>query len=135
MKLNRRTTKPARIEMLPLMDIVFLLLVFFIYAMLSMTVHRGMQLELPDSSRAVTSEKQALAVSVRNGPSGVELFLDRDPVTLHDLPALLNNRLADDRLPVQVFAEKTISYQQLYQVLDRIKESRVTEISLQASPR
>ena len=38
---NRR----ARIEMLPLIDIVFLLLVFFIYAMLSMVAHRGMKVE------------------------------------------------------------------------------------------
>jgi biopolymer transport protein ExbD len=37
----------ARIEMIPLIDVVFLLLVFFIYAMLSMTVFRGLELNLP----------------------------------------------------------------------------------------
>ncbi|MBN2552406.1 MAG: biopolymer transporter ExbD [Spirochaetales bacterium] len=37
----------ARIEMIALIDVVFLLLVFFIYAMLSMTVFRGLELDLP----------------------------------------------------------------------------------------
>ena len=44
--------KKPRIEMLPLIDIVFLLLVFFIYAMLSMAVHRSLPVVLPTSSAA-----------------------------------------------------------------------------------
>ena len=52
MKIHLPATKKARIEMLPLIDIVFLLLVFFIYAMLSMAVHRGLPVELPLSTTA-----------------------------------------------------------------------------------
>ena len=52
MKIQRPTSPQARIEILPLIDIVFLLLVFFIYAMLSMAVHRGMPVQLPSSSTA-----------------------------------------------------------------------------------
>ncbi len=37
----------ARVEIVPLMDVVFLLLVFFIYAMFTMSVHRGVRVELP----------------------------------------------------------------------------------------
>ena len=49
MKIMLRNKKRARIEMLPMIDIVFLLLVFFIYAMLSMAVHRGLPVNLPAS--------------------------------------------------------------------------------------
>ena len=42
--------KKARILMIPLIDIVFLLLVFFIYAMLSMVVHRGFKVDLPQAT-------------------------------------------------------------------------------------
>ena len=52
MKVNLRAQRRARIEILPLIDIVFLLLVFFIYAMLSMAVHRGVPVNLPTSSSA-----------------------------------------------------------------------------------
>ena len=46
MKLNLNQ-KGARIELIPLIDIIFLLLVFFIYSMLSMVVYRGIPVNLP----------------------------------------------------------------------------------------
>ncbi len=42
--------KKARIEMVPLIDVVFLLLVFFIYAMFSLSVHNGLRVSLPTAS-------------------------------------------------------------------------------------
>ena len=60
MKVQLPAPKKARIEMLPLIDIVFLLLVFFIYAMLSMAVHRGLPVELPLSATAEIDKKLIL---------------------------------------------------------------------------
>ena len=37
----------ARVEMVPLIDCMFLLLVFFMYAMVTMSVHRGIRVSLP----------------------------------------------------------------------------------------
>ena len=71
--------KKPRIEMLPLIDIVFLLLIFFIYAMLSMAVHRSLPVSLPVSSSAAVNTEQNLTVTVRqNG----EIYLDKRKVTL-----------------------------------------------------
>ena len=50
--------------MLPLIDIVFLVLVFFIYAMLSMAVHRGLPVILPSSSTAKIDKTIVLSVTV-----------------------------------------------------------------------
>lgn len=47
MKLDDDEETGARLEMTPIMDVVFLLLVFFIYAFLSMTVQHGMKVDLP----------------------------------------------------------------------------------------
>ena len=64
MKVKPVGVKKARIEMLPLIDIVFLLLVFFIYAMLSMAVHRGLPVELPVSTTAEIDKKLVLSVTI-----------------------------------------------------------------------
>ncbi|MBW1898638.1 MAG: biopolymer transporter ExbD, partial [Deltaproteobacteria bacterium] len=64
MKLCLETKRKARIEMLPLIDIVFLLLVFFIYAMLSMAVHHGLPIDLPISSSAEIDKKLVLSITV-----------------------------------------------------------------------
>ncbi len=134
MKINHRANKPARIETLPLIDIVFLLLVFFIYAMLSMAVHRGMELNLPESSQAELSKTTPLSLSILAGQSRPNIFLDKQAVPLQELGKRLS--LANDSPEppqVLIFAEETLPYQQLYLVLDELQKHGINNISLQAS--
>lgn len=129
----RREKKKARVEMLPLMDVVFLLLVFFIYSMLIMAVHRGTGLTLPTSGTAERENVSVLALTVEADGS---LFLDKDPVPLSQLTETLKQKQArapDESLPdLQIFGENTLAYQDLYRVLDAVKAAGVRKISLQA---
>ena len=49
----------ARLEMTPMMDLMFTLLVFFIYSMLSMTIHHGVPLTLPDAKSSTQKGLEA----------------------------------------------------------------------------
>ena len=130
MKIQLQPAKRARIEMLPLIDIVFLLLVFFIYAMLSMAVHRGLRVELPQSASAVIDQQPILSVTVRR--SG-EIYVDEVATTLEELPKLLQGMAGSHDDPeVLLFGESQLSYQQLFSVLDQIRASGISRISLQA---
>ena len=134
MKFNHRANKPARIEMLPLIDIVFLLLVFFIYAMLSMAVHRGMELNLPESSQAEPSKETPLSLSIQAGQSWPDIFLGKQAVPLKELGQRLSMANDSPEPPqVLIFAEETLPYQQLYLVLDELQKHGINNISLQAS--
>jgi len=122
--------------MLPLIDIVFLLLVFFIYAMLSMAVHRGLQLDLPESSQAEISMESELKLFIRASRSpDLDIFVNEQQLSLAELEQQLQEKMQESPKPprIQIFAEKTINYQQLYQVLDVLNRSGCREISLQAS--
>ena len=125
--------KKPRIEMLPLIDIVFLLLVFFIYAMLSMAVHRSLPVFLPVSSTAEIHTELNLTVTVNK--TG-EIFLDDTNVSLEELQAVLLKKTleAADTKAVQVdlFADKALSYQELYRVLDIIRNAGISNVSLQS---
>ena len=135
MKIRRSyKRKSARIEMVPLIDIVFLLLVFFIYAMLSMAVHRGMNLDLPDSLSPVPSEKSSLSVSVVVLDGAAVIYLNKREIPLSVLGQELRNRsrVLKDKPEVLLFVDKTVSYQQLYKVLDAISSAGISAISLQA---
>lgn len=57
MKLVEEETPRARVEMTPIMDVVFLLLVFFIYAFMTMTVQRGLRVELPRADGTPTQRE------------------------------------------------------------------------------
>jgi biopolymer transport protein ExbD len=129
-----RTGRKARIEMLPLIDIVFLLLVFFIYAMLSMAVHRGMPVTLPFSATATVEHQEMVALTVR---ADGRLFVDRQEVRLEELTPFLADRIggktgAPTVAGVRLFGDRHLTFQQLYEVLDRIRQAGVTNIFLQA---
>ena len=130
MKVQLPASKKARIEMLPLIDSVFLLLVFFIYAMLSMAVHRGLPVELPLSTTAEIDKKLLLSVTVKADGA---IYVDKELVALADLTQVLQSKAGGTREPgVLVFAYRALPYQMIYNVLDKIRQAGLSRISLQA---
>lgn len=123
--------------MLPLIDVVFLLLVFFIYAFVSMAVHRGQPVDLPQSSSAALETQKAISVTIQSGGQA-KVFVDEEAVNLSSLSERLRRKKTerqDTQEPeVQIFADKSVSYQELFQVLDLVRLAGLTRISLQAEP-
>lgn len=135
MRIRRGIKKQPRIEMLPLIDIVFLLLVFFIYAMLSMSVHRSQPVQLPSSDSVQIDTNEAITVTLQSEDHGISLFVDTEKIPLNSLTAVLEKKstlLDKKESKVQVYGDKSVSYQDLFQVLDRIKASGLQHISLAA---
>jgi biopolymer transport protein ExbD len=130
MKIEIHPRKRPRIEMIPLIDIVFLLLVFFIYTMLSMAVHRALPVVLPASSTADIDKRLTLSVTIEADGT---VFLDKEPVPLENLSLAIRTKEEDDKnAGVLLFADQGLSYQQLFKVLDQIKLGGIHRISLQA---
>lgn len=127
--------KRARIEMLPLIDIVFLLLVFFIFAMLSMAVHRSLPVVLPVSSTATIDTELHLTVTIKK--DGL-LYLDKIMLSREELQDALRDKTEkavsenSKSVSVTLFADKDISYQELYRVLDVIRTAGISNVSLQS---
>lgn len=134
MRLPRRH-RHARLELLPLMDVVFLILVFLVYAMLSMVAHMGMPVTLPASKSAQPEQIVTLALAIQEDGS---LWLDKDPVRIANLPEEIRARMKaqgsgiDSEPVIQVFADAALSYQKLFNVLDVLKNAGLKKISLQA---
>lgn len=124
------TDRKARIEMLPLIDIVFLLLVFFIYAMLSMAVHRGVSVNLPVSSTAEIDKN--LMVSITIDETG-NVSVDKVPVLVRELAERLKQHTTGQKdSGVLLFADNRLPYQKLFAVLDQIKLAGIERVSMQA---
>jgi biopolymer transport protein ExbD len=134
MKIKVPRRKRVRIEMIPLMDLLFLLLVFFMYAMLSMAVHRGLPVRLPTSDTAEAKTDSTLSVTVKEDGA---IYVDREPVALWALTAVLAARAgeAGTRAPgVMIFADRNLPYQDLFGVLEQIRAAGLSRVSLQAEP-
>ena len=130
MKIAHFATKPPRVEMLPLIDIVFLLLVVFIYTMLSMAVHKGLPVNLPSGDQVKMEKDVPIAVTVT---SAGEIFIDKMPVPMDSLTAELLRVSGEDREKgVLLFADKALSYGTLFTVLDHLHQAGLYRISLQS---
>ena len=130
MKLQHLDIRPPRVEMMPLIDIVFLLLVVFIYTMLSMAVHKGMPVDLP-TGKQVAKEKDAL-VSITVTADGT-VFVNKAPVALEALGSVILNLPAiDTESAVLLFADRDVAYRYLFGVLEQLRKVGLHRISLQA---
>ncbi len=120
--------KKARIEIIPMIDIMFFLLVFFVMVTLRMIPATGIASQLPHSSTAVEIPHPKLLVSLLADGS---LSVDNQPITL----AALTQRLsANDpaHLAVTIAGAKSVALQQLLAVMDACREAGVTQIGIAA---
>mmetsp|Transcript_28556 Transcript_28556/g.13221 ORF Transcript_28556/g.13221 Transcript_28556/m.13221 type:complete len:135 (-) Transcript_28556:125-529(-) len=122
--------KKARIEILPLIDIVFLLLVFFIYAMLSMAVHRGLTVDLPTSASAKINKKTNVSITIKSDGT---IYLDKEKIDINRLTRILSEKFKEDaESEAMLFADSDIEYKRIFSVLDKIRQAGIRCISLQA---
>jgi biopolymer transport protein ExbD len=129
MKLQRTFVKRGRIEMLPLIDIVFLLLVFFIYAMLSMVVHRGIPIDLPKAATSRVDQSDYLSLSIEEDGS---IYLDKDRVALSTLPdALRQRRVEQPGLKLFIGGDRAVRYEKVIEVLDVVRQAGISRVAFE----
>ena len=120
-----------RVEMLPLIDIVFLLLVFFIYAMLSMVVHRGLRVELPGASTSEVSKGEYISITLTRDNA---LYLNDMPVSMGALAERVVERMAGRRdIPVYINGDKRADLGIAVNILDLLRRAGIHEVSFECA--
>jgi len=128
MKITRKERHRARIEMIPLIDVVFLLLVAFIFFAMSMTVQRGIPVDLPASSAARVEGGDLSEISVERGGA---TFLDGEKVDMQILRvrlALLHRKSPETQ--VVVSGDREAPYESIVSVIDAVKDAGISRLSL-----
>ncbi len=119
---NRR----PRIEIVPLIDVVFLLLVFFIYAMLSMTVYRGLRVDLPSGHGSKEDKTVIVTIASDNTFSIEGRTLPRD-----DAIAEAADIALDTDAPVLVSGDSAADLGTAIEFLDGLRRAGVSAVSFQ----
>jgi len=129
MRLKGQPMRRARIEMIPLIDVVFLLLIFFIYTMLSMTIHKGIPVLLPKAKTSLIDKQQYLTISITRDH---RIFLDEREVPLEGLrQRLMERRKATPHLKVFISGDRRVTYEWVVRVLDVARSSGCSRVSLE----
>ena len=132
MKLPAPKPKRARIEIVPMIDTVFFLLVYFLIASLTMTRMNAQRVSLPVSGTA--AEKPAADVVVTIARSG-RCYLDRTEVAEGQIAPLLNQRLmSNPKLAVVINCDKDQSIARFARVFDLVKQSNAATVMVATTP-
>ncbi len=121
-------TQKARIEIIPMIDIMLFLLVFFVMITLRMIPSSGHLTKLPTSSTAVSIPPPKLLVEIR--PDG-NLLVENHVMTPTQLTALLLQR-GSNKTAITIAGNQTASLQQVMNVIDAVKAGGGSEIGLAA---
>ena len=119
---KRRVT----VDLSPLMDIVFLLLIFFLVTT-TILPDAGMDLELPESTTATQAEIAPTVISVSEDGS---VQLDGQSVSVEGLEQAVAALPEEDRRKITVRADARVDYGVIVRIIDALRNAGVDGLSL-----
>ena len=123
--------KHARIEIIPLIDIMFFLLASFMMVSLSQVHMKGIKVNLPSQSQAQQTPPLKDYTSVRITASG-ETYFDNVLVLDGDvLPRLMQLRQGNADIKVSISADAQAMHGDVMTLLDRVRLAQITKIGYQ----
>ncbi|MCO4320209.1 ExbD/TolR family protein [Aliidiomarina quisquiliarum] len=124
-----REEEEATLDMTPMLDIVFIMLIFFIVTT-SFVKEAGIDVSRPEASQATTKPSANIFIAIReNG----EVWMDRRQVDVERVAANLERLLAEQPTDMVVIqADKDARHGIVVKVMDQIKEAGIAQISIAA---
>ncbi len=123
----------ARIEIVPLIDIMFFLLAAFMLVSISMVNLKSVKVNLPTAVTATPDiRKDLVDISVdRNG----FVFLDKNPVGANELTGVLAGLFkANPPLHVFVSGDRDARHGDMIRVLDAVRRAGIDKVAFEIRP-
>lgn len=131
MEFESRSRIQSRLDMAPLIDVVFLLLIFFMLTSTFLTPE-AIDLELPGSTSAQKSEETPLTVVI--SASG-EILLNGEILPIEKLQAAVQPILTDNpEQNITLKSDAGVSVQELLRVMDVLRTAGGRNIALATQP-
>lgn len=115
--------------MIPLMDVMFLNLLFFVYASFSMTIHRGLKVDLPSARGALQKGEQAIITLAADN----SLALNKQPMPFDELVLATVKLARENSTPVLISADRAASLGTGIELLGKLKNGGVEHVAFQVS--
>ena len=133
MRIQRRSIKKARIEIIPMIDTIFFLLVFFMISTLSMTQFKGMPVNLPKAASGQQAPAESAAITINKEH---QIFLDKQPVEKTSLADRLGGLIAkNSELLVVINADDGVEHGHVVEVMDIARSANVAKMAIAVKPK
>jgi biopolymer transport protein ExbD len=132
MKINSEPTADPRIELVPLIDVIFCILTFFLLAGLQVARQQAISVDIPKASSGTPAARELLMVSLNDAG---QLFLEQQPMVPGQLiDAVKQYRQARPNSSIVLYASKQVSYNKVVEVLDALRGVAGDRVALATLP-
>ena len=132
MRVPRQKSDKARIEIIPMIDIIFFLLVFFMVSTLSMTVNRGLPVNLPKAASSQKDLRENFNITVTQDGT---IFLNKEPTTLAALGQQVKAGVdKEPELAVIINADDQSLHGAIVAVMDEVRLAGASRLAIAVRP-
>ena len=132
MRVPRQKPEKARIEIIPMIDGIFFLLVFFMVSTPSMTINRGLPVNLPKAATSQKDLRQSFNITVTQDGA---LVLNKEPTSLEGLGQRVKAGLAQEpELVVIINADGQALHGAIVAVMDEVRLAGVSRLAIAVRP-
>ena len=131
MKLNKRgLRKGPEMQISPMIDMMFLMLIFFIFSTMFMAQVKTISVKMPVAKNTITQNKSNMMIAIKeNG----EIYLEDKMITLQALETKARMESANNKnLSAVVRADRKVPYGEVVNVLDKLKGAGVVRFGMAA---
>lgn len=120
MRLPNEPEEPFEINLVPMIDVIFSILAFFIISTLFLSQSQSLPVNLPSAKTAEAKQPQQVNLTIK---SDGDLFLNRQPIKLNDL----NNKVSSLIKPnseslIIINADRKVEYGKVVKVMDSLRQ-------------
>jgi biopolymer transport protein ExbD len=118
----------ARIEIIPLIDIIFFLLATFVVVSMSMVKNDGVTVDLPQASTATKQDSQnTITLTVKeNG----DIYFNKNVVSIEQLSIALEKVKGDPTMAIIINGDEKAGFGQAIQILDTVRRLGIAKVSI-----
>ncbi len=133
MNFKRKERETSQLDMTPLVDVVFNLLIFFMLSTTFVTTP-GIKINLPEASskELKVQEKEVRVALTKKG----KIYLNRKLVTLDDVRKILKQKARiNPKMLVIIQADADVTHGKVVQIMDIAKSSGLNKLAIATRPR
>ena len=126
---GRKSEDDAKIDLTPMLDVVFILLIFFIVTSVFVT-EAGIDVSKPEASTVEDTSGDLILIAV--GPSG-DIWIDGDQIDPRFIRSRFELRLADaPNSAIIIQADQNANNEQVMLILEAAREANIEDVSISA---
>src|ERR1700761_8456816 len=125
-----RTSRRARIEIIPLIDIMFFLLATFVMVSLSMVKNQGLPVKLPVASTSAPQDRKDYT-SITVNDKG-DFFFNKEPIARADLgPRLAALKASQADPKIFINGDGKTEFSNVVTVLDETRKAGISKVAIE----